>query len=143
MLGIARQGRPVGQFRVGRIVAGQDRQGNALGHGRLGDLFHPIRPIGPPAQKPHDDQPRVADHGVDVKIDAHVMGQMHDVGEPQGGCLRIGLKPPRLGIGQGRQFRVGGGQHDDVARRLAQVEGVGSVVDEAGLGGKKMQSGLR
>jgi len=85
----------------------------------------------------------VADHGVDVEINAHVVAEVHDVGEAQGGRLRIGLKPPRLGVGQGRQFRVGGGQHDDVARRLAQVEGFRSVVDEAGLGGKKMQSGLR
>ena len=37
-----------------------------------------------------------------------------------------------------RQFCIGRRQHDDITRRLTQIDGVGSVIDGAGFGSEKM-----
>ena len=43
-----------------------------------------------------------------------------------------------MGVRQQRQLGVRRGQHDDVARRLAEIARLGAVVDGAGLGDEQV-----
>ena len=43
-----------------------------------------------------------------------------------------------MGAGQQGQFTVGGGEHNDIGRRLYQVDGFGGAINHARNGGEKM-----
>ena len=74
--------RQVGQFRIGLVVTRQKRHCRAPVPGKRADLVNPVRPVAAAAEQTHDDQLRLRQHRLDVKIDGIVMAQMQQVGEP-------------------------------------------------------------
>ena len=140
---LGRQVRHAGQFGVRLVVAGQQRQRDAVLAAGLGQLLDPVGPVAPPAQQPRDNQLRVSRDFLDIEIDGQVMAEMQQAGEPQARRVRILRQPPNLGLRQAGDFGVGGGQEDDVARRLAEIDGLRPVLDSPRLCGKKMHGPLR
>ena len=53
--------REPGQLGVGLVVAGQQRQGDAMLAAGFDQALDPVRPIGAAAQEAGDDQPRLGD----------------------------------------------------------------------------------
>ena len=59
---------------------------------------------------------------------------MQQAGEAKQRRLGVACDKRCLRVGERRQFRVSGGYDDDVARRLLEVDGLGTVRDGARLG---------
>ena len=122
------------QLRVGPVVAGQQRQRHAgLGQARR-ILLHAVGPVAPPAQHARDHQPRPRRAGVEVQVHRHRMAQVRQAREAQ----RRARGRAGMGVGEGGDLGVGGGEDHDVGRRLAEVDGLGPVVDGAGLRGEEV-----
>ncbi len=133
VIGLGGYGRECRELEVGALVAGQAGQCNApLGTaGR--DLLQAVGPVGAAAQQADDDQPGVRDDAVDVKVDRQGMAELEQVGEAQ--ARGIGAEP---GLGSREAGKVGvrGGEEDDLARGLAEVD---STLDVAAVGLKGAQ----
>ncbi len=136
---IGRHCREPGQFGIGPVVAGQQRQRDAVVAAGLGQTLDPVRPIGAAAEQPGDHQPRLR-HGLHVQIDREIVPEPHHRREPQRRRLGILGTPPRLRRREQRDLGIGARQHDDVARRLCQIDRGRSVGDDAGFGGEQMHS---
>ena len=135
MIDFGRDQAHAGQFGVGLVVARQERQLHAAGAARGHRPLDPIGPIARPAQQPQHHQLGVGDHRFDIPVDRKIVRQIHQIGEPDGG--KTGLDPggrqARARAGEAREFGIGGGQHDDVARALAQIHGLRPVGDASRL----------
>ena len=59
------------------------------------------------------------------------MAELHQVREAE---RRRARAEPAVRLGEAGELGIGGGQQDDVARRLAEVHGLRAVLDGAGLG---------
>ena len=126
------------QLRVRLIVAGQKRQRGAVLAARGRDLLDPVGPVAEPAEQPHHHQARARDHRFGVEVDREVVRQVHQVGQAQAGEVLGQIGPRR---GQVGELAVGGREHHDGARALAQVDRLGTVRDTAGLGGEQVHIG--
>jgi len=69
-----------------------------------------------------------------MQVDRHGVLQMGQVGQPQGGRVRH----VAAGLRQGGQLRVGGGDEHHLGGRLAQIDGLGAVVDASGSCGEQV-----
>ena len=90
-----------------------------------------VGPVAAPAEQPHHDQPGAGEHALDMQIHGQVVAERHDIGEPERRCLPVLGEPSFLGLGEQREFRVGGAQDRNVARRLPEIDGL-AVLDRAG-----------
>ncbi len=132
LAGVLRQGAPAGQLGIGPVIAGQAGQLNAARPAGAGDLLDAVAPIGAAAKQAEDDQAGVAQHALDIEIDRERMGEAQEIGEAERG--RVG-GAVGLGLGQAGQLGVGGREIEDVARALAEIDGLAVVVggDLAGV----------
>ncbi len=92
MAGLRRQSGKALQLRIGLIIARDDGEGDIFLAAAFHHLFHAIGPIIHTTQQTHDHQFCGADDVADVKIDGHVVAQVHQVGQAQArraGCGRI------------------------------------------------------
>ena len=128
---LGRYRRAVGQFHIRLIVAGQKRDREVGIAGQFGDLVEPVRPIADAPQQPHDDQLGVGEGGVQIGIDREVVAKLQQVGEPQ---RRLFIQPS-VRLRQHRKIAGRRREHDDLARRLAEIDGFGTVDNLTGLGG--------
>ena len=139
VVGLRTQRRQPRQFGVRLIVAGQKGNRDAVLAAHSGDLVGAVGPIAAPAQKPDDDDFRLGDDRVHVEIDGHVVAEMQEAGQAQ---TREIVCQTGARLRQRRELGIGRRQHDDVARRLAQVDRLGAVGNTPGLGGQQMHSFL-
>ncbi|MNZ70982.1 hypothetical protein D3C78_893340 [compost metagenome] len=106
-----------GQLRVGTVVAGhQDQRGAGLG--QLDQPLDAVAPVAHPAVQRHQDQPRVAQHVLDVEVDRGVVAQLAGVGQAQARVVAVQLAG---GLGQQRQVGVAAAEDDQLGRGLRQV----------------------
>ena len=104
---------------VGLVVAGKEGERDRPGPARLDELLRPVGPVAGAPQHPGDDEPRVRDHRLDVEIHRHRVGELHEVREAERGEVVAEAGPrPR----EARELGVRGGEEDDVARGLAEVD---------------------
>ena len=66
--------------------------------------------------------------GIDIQIDRHVMFELQEIPKPHAQSVGTGALLCR---GKCRKFGIGGGQHDVFARRLAEIDGLRSVIDDS------------
>ena len=99
----------------------------------LDEPLDAVGPIGAAAEQPRDDEPRLRDHAR-YRDRPRNCGRAADRREPQARRRRVVAPAPRLRRGEQRDLGVGAGQHDDVARRLGEIDRGRSVGDGAGLG---------
>ena len=98
------------------------------------DLVDAVRPVAAAAEQPHHDEARVPYDLVDVEIDRKVVRQAHQVGEPQAREIRaICGDGPLACRGEHRDLAVGRREHDDLGRRLTEIDGLVAVRDYAAL----------
>ena len=133
-----RKGAQRGEFGVGPVVAGKDREGDSTVAAAAGDALDPVGPVGGPAEQAHDDEARTGDHGVDVQVDRKVVSEPQQVGEAETGAVLLGV-----GRRERREFGVGGAEHDDIAGSLPEIDGLGSVADGPRRGREQVHSGRR
>ena len=106
--------------RIGAVVARQGREQHAALARDVGDALQAVAPVVEPAQAAHDDERALRDHALDIEVDRHRMAQPLEAGEPQ---RRQRLRVRLPGGGERREVAVGEGQHDDLGRRLAEIDG--------------------
>ena len=133
--GLGRHQAEAGELGVGLVVARHQGQRDVPAAAALDHLLDAVGPVAHPAQEPHHHQPGVADHGLDVEVHREVVGEVEQAGEAQAGDA---VAQAGVGRGQRAELAVGGREHDDVARALAQVDGLAAVRDAAGLGRQEM-----
>ena len=136
---------PVARLRRQRVVAVKPRvrlvvarHHDQMAAGRLGigqQRVQPVGPVGRTAQNAHHHQLRVAKRPGDIGVDRHRMLQPQEVRQPQ---RRGSRAQPSGGTGQAGDLRIGRRQHDDVGRRLAEIDRLAAIVDRAFLGKEKM-----
>jgi hypothetical protein len=113
------QRRGGGEAGVVTIFARQHRE---LDGARARQRRQPFDAVSPPieaAEQAHDDHPGVGGDAVDPQIDRHGMAQVAQMREPharQHGAFRF----PRRG--KAGEVAVGEREHDDLARRLAEID---------------------
>ena len=112
------------EARVGAAVGGQDRQRDALAAGKVLQRGQAVGPVGFAADQPDEDGLCARKRAFDIGVDRDRVFQRDDVGEPQGRVGSIAhpthaLIPRR----EGAEVAVGEGQHHQIGRVLAQVEG--------------------
>ena len=71
------------------------------------------------------------------------MAEPQVVGEPEAGCVRLVGQPGAVRCRECRDLGVGRREHQDIARRLAEIDGFGAVVDGARGGGEEMHQASR
>ena len=92
---VGRQGRQVGQFRIGLVVAGQQRQRDTIGAAGLDQALDPVGPIGAAAEHPRNHQARAGDR-LHVEVDREIMAEAQDRREAQARRGRVlGASPRR------------------------------------------------
>lgn len=119
-----------GQALVRPVVARQRYEPDAIGDGGRQKGFQHVAEIAGPAEGTDDDEFGMPRRALDIGIDRHRVRQRGEAGEAQG---RLAA-PRAMGGGDGGEFRVGGGEEEDIARRLAKVDGLLAVGDGAFLG---------
>ena len=122
MLGVGVQGRKSNQFRIWLVVAGQKSEGNTLPYTNRRNLITTIGPIAPSTQNAQHHKLSVGDDVFDVQINGHVVRQVHQVGQAH--AWKSIRRPPGTGLGQQGQFRIGGGNNDDITRCLTEIHGL-------------------
>ena len=120
----ARHGAEGRERGVRLVVAGQEREGDRPRPARLDELLHPVGPVAGPAEHPGDDELRPRDDGFDVDVHRHRVGELHEVREPQRGEVAVEAGARAR---EARELGVRGGEEDDVARGLAEVDRLGLV----------------
>ena len=126
-----------GEPRVGLVVAGQPRDGDAMrrADGRSDARRHK-------ASSSHRRSSRTitsrapATHLFGVTVDREVMAELHQVREAE--CGRAVFEPG-LRMSETGELGIGGGEQHDIPRRLAEVHGVRAVLDGARLRGEQVQ----
>ena len=113
-----------GELGIRLIVAGKEGEGDGPGPARLDDLLDPVGPIAGAPQHPGDDEPRARDHRLDVEVHRHRMAKLHEVREPERGEV---VAEPGARAREARELGVRGGEEDEVARGLAEVDRLGLV----------------
>ena len=136
--GLRRNGAERGELGIRLVVAGKERERNRRGPAGLGKLLDPVGPIACAPEHPRDDELRPRDHRVDVEVHRHRMGELHEVGEPQRGeaVAEAGAR-----AGEAGQLGVRGGEEDDVAGGLSEIDGLGLVDRRAGPGLEEVHRG--
>ena len=66
--------------------------------------------------------------GIDIQVDRHVMFELQEIPEAE---ARHPVAGPFPGRRQRRKLGIGGRQHDDVAGRLAEIDGFRPVGDDS------------
>ena len=129
--GLRRYGAERGERRVRLVVAGKERERNGRSPAGLGELLDPVGPVAGAPEHPRDDELRLRDDRIDVEVHRHRMGELHEVGEPQRGeaVAEAGARASEAG-----QLGVRGGEEDDVAGGLSEIDGFGLVDRRAGSG---------
>ena len=108
-----------GKLGVRLVVARKEGEGDRPGPARLDELLHPVGPVAGAPQHPGDDEPRARDHRLDVEVHRHRVGELHEVREAERREVVAEAGPrPR----EARELGVRGGEEDDVAPGLAQVD---------------------
>ncbi len=128
----SRKGGERRQLRVGLVVAGQDRQRDGAVAAEGAQLLDAVGPVAHAAEEAHDHELRVLHDVVEVFVDRQVVAEKQQVGEAE--ARRIGRQPGAR-LRQTGKLGVGRGDEDDVAGRLAEIDGLAAVGDRAGLGG--------
>ena len=75
------------QFGVGLVVAGKEGHGDVPVPADAGDFVGAVGPIAAPAEKPDDDQLGVGDDVFGVMIDAMVVAEVQQAGQPEAGKI--------------------------------------------------------
>ena len=101
------------------VVAGKEGEGDRPRPARLDDLLHPVGPVARAPEDPRDDELRARDHRLDVEVHRHRVAELHEVREPQGREVAVETGARAR---EARQLGVRGGEEDDVARSLAEVD---------------------
>ena len=108
-----------GELGVRLVVARKEGERSRPGPARLDELLHPVGPVAGAAQHPGDHEPRVRDHRLDVEVHRHRVGELHEVREPERGEV---VAEAGARAREARELGVRGGEEDDVARGLAEVD---------------------
>ncbi len=130
---LARHARGPPQRLVRLVVAGQRRESDAgLAKARR-ELLQPVAPVALATQHARHHQPRLAGRLFQIEVDRHRVREMQQRSQPQPrrAVARLGHRAPRLG--QRRQLAVGGRDHDQVGRRLVQVDRLAAIRRSPGL----------
>src|SRR5665213_2009945 len=98
-------------------------------------LHEPVRPVGCAAHAAYHHVLRVPNRRLEEMVDRHRMAEPAEVREADGGSIRT---PLRRDLPDQRQFGVGGGKKNDVARRQAQIDGGIAVVDAGHVAGEQV-----
>ena len=108
-----------GERGVRLVVARKEGERSRPGPARLDELLHPVGPVAGAPQHPGDDEARARDHRLDVEVHRHRVGELHQVREAERGevVAEAGARPR-----EARELGVRGGEEDDVARGLAEVD---------------------
>ena len=108
-----------GELGVRLVVARKEGERSRPGPARLDELLHPVGPVAGAAQHPGDDELRTRDHRLDVEVHRHRVGELHEVREAEG---REVVAEAGSRAREARELGVRGGEEDDVARGLAEVD---------------------
>ena len=108
-----------GELGVRLVVARKQGKRDRPGPARLDDLLDPVGPVARAPQHPGDDEPRARDHRLDVEVHRHRVGELHEVREPE---RREAIAEAGARAREARELGVRGGEEDDVARGLAEVD---------------------
>src|SRR5665213_1011101 len=128
-------GRVFLQPRIPAVVAGNDRARNPVHMADTAQLHEPVRPVGCAAHAAYHHVLRVPNRRLEEMVDRHRMAEPAEVREADGGSIRT---PLRRDLPDQRQFGVGGGKKNDVARRQAQIDGGIAVVDAGHVAGEQV-----
>ena len=122
----ARQGRGVGQPGVVAILAGQDRKRDPLFARHRCDPFDAVTPPVEPAEQAQQNHLGMDADAIDPQIDRQGMAQVAQMREAHA-WQRVALDRP--GRREPGEVGVGERQHENIARRLAQVDWFGDLVE--------------
>ena len=114
------QSRHRGKPGIGAVVAREGCEQYAVVARGIGDVLEAVAPVIEAAQAAHDHDLRPCHDGFDIEVDRHRMLQALEAGQPHR-RQDVGILLP--GGGQRREVAVGKGQHHDLGRRLAEVDG--------------------
>ncbi len=101
------------------MVAGQQRQMDAVRVGDAGELVDAVAPVVEAAEQAHEHEARVGDHALGVDIDRIGVLELREAGEAerQRAIARLGRG------GDGAEVAVGEGEDYDIAGALPEVDG--------------------
>ena len=128
MRGVGGQGRLPRQVGIRLVVAGNRGEGDPLAAADRGDPFDPVGPVADAAEHPQHHQFCMGHDGIDIQVDRHVMFELQEIPEAE---ARHPVAGPFPGRRQRRKLGIGGRQHDDVAGRLAEIDGFRPVGDDS------------
>ncbi|VVB45120.1 hypothetical protein RHCH11_RHCH11_01569 [Beijerinckiaceae bacterium RH CH11] len=128
------QGRGFIEPRVLAVVAGQQREGDAVGPRDAGELVDAVAPVVEAAEQAHHDEARLRDDALDVEVDGIGMLELREAREAQ---RQRALAHPRRGR-DGAEIAVGEGEEDDVPGALAEVDSFVRLRQRAALGDEEV-----
>ena len=129
-----------GELGVRLVVARKEGERSRTGPARLDELLHPVGPVAGAAEHPGDDELRARDHRLDVEVHRHRVGELHEVREAERGEV---VADPGARPRKARELGVRGGEEDDVARGLAEVDRLGLVDRRPRLGAQQVHRCVR
>ena len=88
-------------------------------------LVETIGPVCSAAKQPHNNQLGVGGGLFEIEIGREVVLELQKIGKAKRQGVSI------MGAGNGGNLAVGGAEENDVGRRLIEVNGLGSAIDEA------------
>ena len=119
---------------VGLVVAGKHCNLDAIVHGAGMKRFQPIGPISLAADNANDNQLCMTRRPFDISINRHGMGEAQKTGKPQAWPAGIGA----MHLRKTGELRIRSGKEQNIARRLAEIDGLIAVADRSFLGKQKM-----
>ena len=96
----------------------------------FGDALHAIGPIALTAQQMKDYKARPGHDPIDIEVDREVVCEVEIVGEAK---TRRGIAQACLRRRETGKLGIGGGEQDDIAGRLAEIDRLAVIRDTAGL----------
>ena len=120
---------------VPAVFARYHDQPERAGAGERTQPLHAVGPIADAAHHADDDEFGLRYRRLQVEVDGKRVGEAAEIGEADSWC--IGAPLHRRG-GQRSKFGVRGGEKDDVAGRLAEIDGGIAVVDAGNVAGEEM-----
>ena len=121
--------------RIPAVFARNHRERRSSGASDRPQSLETVRPVSDTAHRAHHHQPGLRQRLIDIEVDGERVREMHRVGEAN--RRRIGA-PPRCRHGESGELAVGGGQDDDVARRLGEIDRRVAVIDPSDITGEEV-----
>ena len=115
--------------RIARIVGQEGGEGDLPLSAGAGQLLQAVGPVAASTEQPHADKPRLGDDALGEDVDRQGMLQLQQISQADGGRA---VAKVRRRAHQTAQIAVGGGQDDDIARRLAEVHRLVTFDDRPG-----------